>query len=158
VSAGNEVADRVLVIAYGNPLRGDDGIAWQAAENIERELPSVTVVCAHQLTPELAEAASAAGTVIFIDATLSAEPGKVVCKAVSAECGTPHYSHILAPAQILTLCNQLYGVEPQGFLISISGENFDHGEALSAAAINGVPRALAAIRELLRGIATHAAR
>lgn len=140
-----------LVIACGNPLRCDDGVAWHAAEEISREVPSAKVICVHQLTPELAEEASRADIVIFIDATLDGEPGKVICHAISPDSASVRFSHYLAPAQVLALCNRLYGVEPRGFLLSISGEHFDHGSGLSPAAINAIPESLAAVMLLATG-------
>ncbi len=155
MSSRNEISDRVLVIAYGNPLRCDDGVAWQSAEEIRRKLASqVDVICVHQLAPELAEEISRAGTVIFLDATDDGNPGKVVCQAVSAEPIQPRFSHHLSPAQILTLCDQLYEVRPRGFLISISGQCFDHGEGLSPAAIRALPQTVAAVSDLLRRLKT----
>src|SRR6266516_656552 len=147
----NEVADRVLVIAYGNPLRCDDGVAWQAAEEIRRKLATqIDVICVHQLAPELAEEISRAGTVIFLDATGDGEPGKVGCQIVSPDSTQPRFSHHLSPAQVLTLCDQFYEVRPRGFLISISGECFDHGEGLSPATINALPQSVAVVSDLLR--------
>ena len=151
MNSTNEIADRVLVIAYGNPLRCDDGVAWQAAEEIRRKLPSLAeVVCVHQLAPELAEEISRAGTVIFLDATGNGDPGKVVCQAVSEDPAQSRFSHHLAPAQVLALCDQLYQAKPRGFLISISGECFDHGEGLSPAAINALPQSVAVVSDLVR--------
>ena len=152
------IADRVLVIAYGNPLRSDDGIAWQAVEEIRRKLPFLTIVCVHQLTPELSKDASGADTIIFIDAMSSGEPGKVQCQTVSADCTRVDLSHNLAPAQVLAFCKQLYEVEPRAFLISIGGKCFDHGERLSVAAENALPRVTAMVNELLNQIEIHAAK
>jgi hydrogenase maturation protease len=147
----NEIADRVLVIAYGNPLRCDDGVAWQAAEEIRRKLPSlVELICVHQLTPELVEEISRVGTVIFLDATHNVDPGTVVCQPISAECTIARFSHHLAPAQLLSLCDQLYEAKPRGFLISIGGQRFDHGEGLSPVAINALPQSVAAVDGILR--------
>src|SRR5213080_2808888 len=116
MSSRNEIADRVLVIAYGNPLRCDDGVAWQAAEQIRRKLPSLTeVICVHQLTPELAEEISRAGTVIFLDATGNGDPGNVICQAVSAEPTQARFSHHLSPAQVLALCYQFMKPTHEGF-------------------------------------------
>ncbi len=155
MNSRNEIADRVLVIAYGNPLRCDDGVAWQAAEQIRRKLPSLTeVICVHQLTPELAEEISRAGTVIFLDATGNGDPGRVVCQTVSAEPAQARFSHHLAPTQVLALCDQLYQAKPRGFLISISGECFDHGEGLSPAAINALPQSVLVVSDLLRRLKT----
>jgi hydrogenase maturation protease len=44
-----------LLIGYGNPLRGDDGLGWQVADQVARDADkSIKVVATHQLTPELA--------------------------------------------------------------------------------------------------------
>lgn len=66
--------------------------------------------------------------------------------------------HNLAPAQLLAFCNQLYETEPQAFLVSIGGECFDHGETLSAAAKNALPRVVAIVNELLNPIEIHSAK
>jgi len=151
VNSKDEQANRLLIIACGNPLRCDDGVAWQAAEEIRRKFPSpAKIICVHQLTPELSEEASCADTVIFIDATRNGEPGKVLCQAISPDSTAVRFSHHLAPAQVLALCKQLYGAEPRGFLISISGECFDHGKGLSPAAINAIPQTVAEVYEVFR--------
>ena len=153
MNSKDEQANRLLIIACGNPLRCDDGVAWQAAEEIRRKLPSpAKIVCVHQLTPELAEEASHADTVIFIDATHNGEPGEVLCQAISPDSTAVRFSHHLAPAQVLALCKQLYGAEPRGFLISISGECFDHGKGLSPAAMNAITQSVAEVDEVVRRI------
>lgn len=146
-------ANRLLIIACGNPLRCDDGVAWQAANEIRRTLqPPTKVICVHQLTPELAEEASRVDTVIFIDATRNREPGKVLCQPISPDSTAVRFSHHLVPAQVLALCQQLYDAEPRGFLVSISGECFEHGNGLSPAAINAIPQSVAEVDEVIRSV------
>jgi hydrogenase maturation protease len=144
----NDLSERVLVIAYGNTLCSDDGAAWRVAEEIRRSLPAIAIFCVHQLTPELAEDASRAGTVIFLDAARSGEPGEVRCQPVSADRLAKTFSHTLGPEQMLTICKQLYGAEPHGFLVSIAGECFDHGEALSPRVTAALPQVVAMVKEL----------
>ena len=141
--------DRDLLIAFGNPLRSDDGIAWRVAEEIRRTAPAVAILRVHQLTPELAEDVSRAGNIIFIDAARDGEPGEVRFNTVAADATSLHFSHSLEPPHVLAICKQLYGAGPRGFLISIAGECFDHGEAPSVSAINALPRAVAMVKELL---------
>lgn len=144
----------ILVIAYGNPLRCDDGIAWQAAEEIRRVLPSAAeIICVHQLTPELAEAASRADLVIFLDATTTGDPGSVLCQPISAESGDLRFSHSLTPRAILAICDRLYSAKPRGFLISLRGECFDHGERVSPTVINAIPLVVAHVSELVGNLA-----
>ena len=71
---------RVLIVGFGNPLRSDDGLGWHAAQELSQEVsaPEVKVIGAHQLTPELAEEASAAELVLLL------MPGKEALLATSA--------------------------------------------------------------------------
>ena len=68
------MAARVLIIAYGNPLRCDDGVAWRAAEALEGKFPSeqVEILRLHQLAPELADAVRQRELVLFVDAAFDA--------------------------------------------------------------------------------------
>ena len=45
----------ILVIGYGNPLRGDDAIGHRIAQMMEQRLPDdeVQIQTVYQLTPEL---------------------------------------------------------------------------------------------------------
>jgi len=143
----------VLVIAYGNPLRSDDGVAWQAAEEIRTTFASrIEVVCRHQLTPELAENASRADMVIFVDATAQGNAGEVVCRSVTAQSREARFSHHLTPSQVLALCDRWYGVSPPAFVISISGECFDHGDGLSIAARNGLRQSVRVVSDLISAL------
>ena len=64
----------VLVIGYGNTLRGDDGIGPAVAGEIDRlAVPGVRVIVVHQLTPELAADLAACRRAVFIDAATTGE-------------------------------------------------------------------------------------
>lgn len=144
---------KTLVIAYGNPLRCDDAVAWQAAEQLKQKLPlSVSVVCVHQLMPELAEQASRAETVIFLDAARNQPPGKVTCHALTPGCAPPGISHFLAPEEVLALCNSLYERNPSGFLVSLGGECFEHGEELSSPVANALPELVSRVDAIVRQV------
>lgn len=137
------------MIAYGNPLRCDDGIAWHAAEELRRVLPSCAqVICVHQLTPELAESTSQADLVIFLDAATNGEPGSVRCRPLDAEKGELRLSHHLTPEGILAVCEQLYSAKPSGFLVSVQGKLFEHGEELSPTAAHAMPRVVELVTNL----------
>jgi hydrogenase maturation protease len=140
--------ENILVIAYGNPLRCDDGIAWHAAEELKRVLPTARVICVQQLTPELAENTSRADLVIFLDAAANEEPGGVLCRPLSAEKGELRFSHHLTPEGILAVCERLYATKPCGFLLTLHGNRFEHGEDLSPAAVHAVPRVVELITNL----------
>lgn len=140
----------VLVIAYGNPLRSDDGVAWQAANELRRDFHSTArIMCVHQLTPELAEDIRHADLVVFLDASRNGPPGTVRCEAVLAHPREHYFSHHLAPADLVALCDRLYSVKPRAFLISVSGERFDHGQQLSARAVKSVPVVVEQVSKLI---------
>lgn len=127
---------RVLIIAYGNPLRSDDGVAWRAAEQLQDKLPSdeVEIQALQQLGPELAESISRSGITIFIDAAAGpGQSGEVRIQQLDAsEADPPRFYHSLSPATVLAMAKQLYGTTPTAYSITATGENFEHGEQLSA--------------------------
>src|SRR5512133_3683295 len=148
-----EKPPRILVIAYGNPLRCDDGVAWQAAEALRRELQWAEVICVHQLTPELAESVSLAETVVFLDAARDRTPGTVHCEVIAPEVGNIRFSHHLNPGELLSLCRDLYSARPHAFLISMNGQRFEHGGKLTAAALRAIPVALNHVSAIVRRVA-----
>jgi hydrogenase maturation protease len=125
---------RVLIVACGNPLRCDDGLAWRAVEELQRrQLPQdVEIIAQHQLTPELASAVSQVERVLFLDAASCGQPGEVRCEPVLPLRTSGAFTHNFPPASILSLARELYGKAPQAYVISLSGECFDHGETISA--------------------------
>lgn len=144
----------ILIIAYGNPLRCDDGLAWRAAEELSKlSLPGdVEIITQHQLTPELALIASQSATVLFVDAAQSGDPGDLVSSPLKAQPMSSVFSHECSPAAILGIAQELYGGCPQGFTISLCGECFDHGETLSAKIEENLPRLIARISELVKEV------
>lgn len=127
---------RVLIIGFGNPLRGDDGIGWHTAQRLSGLVnPSdVQVIACHQLTPELAEDISRAERVLFIDAARNLPPGEMRCEPVlpMGNAVPPiSYSHHLSPATLLNVSRELYSSSTRAFLISVGGQDFSEHECLS---------------------------
>lgn len=144
---------RSLILACGNPLRGDDGVAWRVVEALQAdaEFNSVMTIVEQQWLPEHAEAVSRAEVVIFIDCNASGVPGEVrEARTWAAETSPRVFTHHLDPASLLLLAQQLYGHAPsRAFTIAISGESFALREALSPRIIDAIPTALEHIRYLL---------
>lgn len=124
---------RILIIAFGNPLRGDDGVAWHVADLLHERLSSdeVQILSVHQLTPELAECVSQAGGAIFLDARQNGKPGYVSWTRVVQRPGNIYGTHMLTPAQLVALSYALYRNRTDAYEVSVTGESFAHGEALS---------------------------
>ena len=134
---------RTVIIGYGNPLRGDDGLGWHAAERLRDDLagPDVEVIACQQLTPELAEIISRAERAVFIDACHGAYPGTISCQPVKiAAAQARSFSHDLDPAALLAGAQVLYGAAPtECVVMSISGASFAHGQALSPVVAAALP-------------------
>lgn len=140
---------KVLILGYGNPLRGDDGFGCEAARRLAAFIrnPGIDIREMHQLTPELAEPIGHAGHVIFIDASREDPPGKVQRRPVGAASpGT--FTHHLTPATLLACALELYGRAPDAVLFTAGGMSFEYGMILSEpmeAAVNEVCRQVLAL-------------
>jgi hydrogenase maturation protease len=141
-----------LVLGYGNPLRGDDGVGWQAAILVARELEeTVEVLARHQLTPELAETLSQMDRVIFIDAACEGTPGEVCCRQLACQWGGGQsFTHHVAPADLLATAQALYGHAPEGYLVTVNGASFGYTEALSPVVSAALPQVLAQVKEIVQ--------
>jgi hydrogenase maturation protease len=144
-----------VVLACGNTLRGDDGVAWAIGTEIERpvverSLPceKVEVILTQQLLPEHAEPLSRTDLAIFLDCSVLAEPGKVSTIPIHPAGGPPSiFSHHLDPASLLTLAQHLYGRAPsRAVAITIGGQSFELSEKLSEPVTEAIPVALEAVR------------
>jgi len=123
----------ILIIGYGNPLRGDDGIGQKIAQMLEERLQDkhIQVESVFQLTPEWVERISQAQFVVFIDAGMDGEVGTIRQGFVRAETGEGVFTHNVCPETLLRAALALYGAAPPGLLISIAGESFDYSAELS---------------------------
>lgn len=159
------MACRSLVIGIGNPLRGDDGVGWQLAEELGDPHRSV-----HQLTPECAALLLDWERVLFVDAAWSAEGGagpsdplqaaqaaplpslrRLPCDpsglgAAPAAAITPVLSHHLSAEALLAIAAELYDHRPEAWQLLLPAVDFAHAEAVSPSLRALLPEA----RRLLR--------
>jgi hydrogenase maturation protease len=134
---------KALLIGYGNPGRGDDGLGQAFAERIDRlALPGLEVDIDYQLTVEHALAVSGVDLVIFVDAEMG-NTELFRLRPVTASGNPDISSHELSPQSVLALCSTLYGKAPQAFVLGISGSVFgDVREGLSAIAQDNLENAV----------------
>ena len=114
----------VLVVGYGNPLRGDDGVGCHAAGVLAADprLKGATVLARHQLTPELAADIAGASLVVLVDASVTGgAPGSVAVRSIQPRRDSPpSWSHHLDPAALAGLAHALYGHVPPMVLVSVT--------------------------------------
>jgi hydrogenase maturation protease len=144
---------KTLIIGYGNPLRGDDGLGWHAARLLAgvAQTQHAELLARHQLMPELAEQASGAETVIFVDAASEGRPGELRWRCVEPQPGPASFTHHLSPEALLGMARDLYGRCPRAFAVSVAGGSFDCGEELSPAVRAALPALIGLVEKLLSG-------
>ncbi len=130
-----------LVIAYGNPLRQDDGVGWAIAEALANH-PAVELEAVHQLLPELAEPLSRASFAVFVDARRDGRAGEVRRTAIAPAPSGWAGAHSLGPEQLLGLCQRYYGHAPEAVLVSVAGACFGFGADLSPEVVRAIPSAV----------------
>ncbi|MBZ5688579.1 MAG: hydrogenase maturation protease [Acidobacteriia bacterium] len=151
------MAAQVLIVAYGNPMRCDDGVAWRVADALAPKSSDsdVEILRLHQLTPELADTVRNFGTVIFVDAASCDDarhkPGMIRVEEIRSGTSEPaRFSHVLSPTKILDLAWQLYNASPRALVVTVVGENFGHGDSLSPPVATALPELVARIERLIK--------
>jgi hydrogenase maturation protease len=146
----------VLVVGYGNQLRGDDGAGPEVAALLREdfEAAGAKVISAHQLTPELAVDVAEHEMVVFVDAASDGGPaGTVSLEPLEAPQGqlAGSFWHFVSPCALLALARDLYGATPAAFLVSVAVESTDDGVGLSPRVSQAVPVAAQAVLSALQG-------
>ena len=142
----------ILVIGYGNPLRGDDGVGCVIAEELAKRIrdpqSKVQVVACHQLNPELAEPIAETRAVIFIDASIELKPGEVRVTTVAPDRFSPAaLAHNMKPSALLATASELFGQAPPAKSVGIGGASFEVGKKLTPEVRKAVSNALAAVEK-----------
>jgi len=142
------VQKNLLVIGYGNTLRGDDGVGPRVAEAIEKlNLPGVRTLICQQLSPEYADPVSRAHTVVFVDAAVDA-PREVRLRKLEPGESSQLMAHAADPRTLLALARDVFGHAPQAWWLTIPAVKLDFSETLTPEAQRGFEVALKKIREL----------
>ncbi|MEN6437810.1 MAG: hydrogenase [Syntrophobacter sp.] len=131
----------ILLIAYGNSLRRDDGAGFVLAGLLERLLlgagSDVQRIDCHQLTPELSidVAAEDVSAVVFLDTRVAGPSDDFrlhIEKVTPPETASSAVGHHMDAAVILAYAGALTGKPlPAAWLVTIPGIDFNHGEGFS---------------------------
>lgn len=140
------IETEVLVIGYGNTLRGDDGVGPRVAELIGNlRLPGVrTLICA-LLTPELADPISRAETVLFVDAAVDA-PQEVQWRRLEPGESSQLMAHAADPRTMLALSRDVFGRVPEAWWLTIPAVDLGFREEFSPVVQQGFIEAVNTIR------------
>ncbi len=141
---------KILLYAYGNPGRQDDGLGDALAQMIEKDnLPGVTVDSNYQLNIEDAAIVAEHDTVVFADASVnSAEPFEFSSITPSKEIAFT--THALSPQSVLALCEDVYKKTPPAYLLAIRGYEWEMEEPMTEKAKKNLDEAYQFITEYIR--------
>jgi hydrogenase maturation protease len=142
------------VIACGEPERGDDGAALEAAAGLAPSIASrVRVRPVRQLSPEDLVDALKAGPVLLLDAVRGVPPGSVVELPLGdLRDRPPDWSattHVLPIASVVRLAAALGAPLERGWFIGIGGRRFELGQGLSEPVRAAMPRYVALVEDRL---------
>jgi hydrogenase maturation protease len=143
----------VLVVGYGNQLRGDDGIGWHAVSRLadDRRLEGARVAWQQQLTPELADDFARAWLVVLVDAQVGPEPGVVAVRRLAPASGSrAPMTHHVAPEHLLGLARELYGSAPEAWVVGVGAAGMEVGDGLSPAVEAAIPSVVEAVAAIVR--------
>lgn len=145
----------LLLLATGNPSRGDDALGPLFLEQLAARKEQgghwdeIEFLTDFQLQIEHAVDLENRALVLFVDASVSCLPPYQLTR-LQAVRDTSYTSHALTPAAVLHVYEQINGKpSPPAFLLAIRGERFELGEALGQVAEHNLTAALRFAARLL---------
>ena len=140
----------ILVIGYGNTLRGDDGVGPRVAEAVGHlRLPGVRTLICPLLTPELADPISRAAKVIFVDAAVDT-PNEVRWRKLEPNETSQLMAHAADPRTMLALARDVFGRAPAAWWLTIPAVDLGFREEFSPAVQRGFAEAVKKIEAFCR--------
>jgi hydrogenase maturation protease len=140
----------LLVIGYGNTLRGDDGVGPCVAESVGKlNLPGVRTLVCPLLTPELAEPIAHAAKVIFVDAAVDA-PTEVQWRKLEPNETSQLMAHAADPRTMLALARDVFGHVPEAWWLTIPAVDLGFSEEFSPEVQRGFAEAVEKIQAFCR--------
>jgi hydrogenase maturation protease len=141
----------LLLIAVGNPSRGDDALGPALLERLAADgldaAGDVELMTDFQLQVEHALDLDGRRAVLFVDAALPGTVPGIALTRVVPDAVVPASSHALRPAAVLGVARRLRHPVPPAWTMAIEGACFGLGEGLSEAARGRLETASALARD-----------
>lgn len=146
----SSTSPRLVVFAWGNVSRGDDGIGPLLAEKLrDLQLQELVVVEDFQLNIEHVMDFSGITPLLFIDASVAIEKGIAVERIEASDDGN-FSTHAIAPQALLNVYRETTGnAPPEAFLLHVAAREFGLGESLGQTAAAAVDDAWGFLYSLL---------
>lgn len=151
-STGRKKGDvkKILLHAYGNPGRSDDGLGNECIGMIERwirekDLSHVDTDSSYQLNIEDASVMAEYDVVIFIDAS-KGDIESYSFVPVTPQPSQSFSTHSVSPFALAALCRELFHRVPLVYLLQIKGYEWGFGEGLSPNASKNLEKAISFLK------------
>ncbi len=142
-----------LVIAIGNPSRGDDALGPRLVERLRvagiDRAGDVELLVEPQLQIEHAVDLRARRGVLFVDAACGGAAAGVTLTPIAPRAEASVFTHALSAPALLQLAVRLDACAPPAWQLAIGGESFALGGDLSATAQRHLDAAVVAARDWL---------
>jgi len=138
---------KTILLGYGNPDRGDDGVAWNLIHTLMKEkgLNDIDLFSSDlfflnrhvdiwfnlQLLPEVSELISEYELAIFIDAHTGEIEKEINIIEIEPQLINSPFTHHVSPSTCLALSKSLVGKIPEAWLCSVRGYDFRFERKLS---------------------------
>ncbi|HEX4141544.1 MAG TPA: hydrogenase maturation protease [Candidatus Methylacidiphilales bacterium] len=145
-------AGRTLIIGFGDPLHGDDGVGWQVASLLASSLKDheTDIRIAMQLAPDMVEPVSHAELVIFIDTAHDAHPGEWTCEEIFPGADMrAHSCHEGDALRLMEFSRLIFHSRPRAVLVSIGAKFFESSNHLMRVTEEVVPKVVRFVREMV---------
>lgn len=144
----------ILLIAYGNPGRQDDGLGPALAARLETlDIPGLLIDTDYQLSVEHAWDIAKVDVVIFVDATVE-DVQSYSFNALAfnkSDMNLGFSTHSISPQAVLGLSVELFQSKAKAYVLGIRGYEFDKiEEGLTAEAVANLTRAEEFITQWLK--------
>ena len=115
--------DTCLVIGIGNDSRQDDGLGWALLDMIEKNMSrdQAELVYRYQLNIEDADLIRDAKRILFVDACYDEDLDGSILEPCNPNGDITFTTHALSPAAVLALCEQVYGEQPDAYVLKMKG-------------------------------------
>ena len=149
---------KTILLGYGNPDRGDDGVGWHFLQQLIAKykiedvdlftsdvIPisdSIDIWFNLQLLPEISETIAKYEQVIFIDAHTGGIEKEINLQSVKPKYLNSPFTHHITPSMVLYLTKSISGTYPESWLLSIRGFDFQFKRSLTEGTEKLITKAL----------------
>ena len=142
-----DIPERILIYAYGNPGRQDDGLGNKFVEELgkwidDKNIQGIEIESNYQLNIEDSLKVADKDIVIFVDASNEDIEDIHFLVVEPSEGKSEFTTHSASPAFVLALCIRLYDKHPKTYLLQIRGYEWEFKEGLSEKAEKNMQKAL----------------